>query len=955
MSDYKPPMGNLSLDAPHSSELAPEGLLTEPPILTLGAKSVMPTKPKKANVLFDNIPDDLKIMPQWVMWNYELKPDWDCDTQKVKKPWTKVPYQPNGYKASVTRRDNWSDFDRVRHAYDTGSFDGIGYVFTLEDDKVGMDMDNQSSGNTWRPDVEEQIHSLRTYGEKSPSGQGVHFIGRGSIPKSGKKGNFEIYNNARFFTVTGHQLEATPNTVNNCKEGIISFYEKYIGKTQVKNSSADTVEDLTATKSPPIRNDETLLQKAMDAKNGEKFKILWEGKKQIGPSASEDDASLCSHLAFWTQKDTKRMDKLLRTSGRVRSKWDEPRGETTWIEQQITYAIERCGDVYGSPHPVHIAHSSSNETGENSEDSKPPVVIPSPSALNAQGHRVFDESQLVELLYPHRKGGSITTEAAHAQRIVESEDGNLCYSPTLGWVIFDGRQWQRDDRHGTQTADRVAPLSDKVREEAKKIYGLAGNLVSMGRDGDAIAMNKVAAAHTRHARQVEGKDFVKGALHFASGHPQLRVAPDAFDQRPWILGFQNGVWDQGHWREHRREDYLLHLSPVRYDAGVDQSEWLRFLEVITGGNEDLKKALQDVAGYALSGASDLRLLIWAYGPPGTGKSTIAELLQTILGKMSMMIDPKKLQDDTARGRLGADIWNRKLVICAEAGNRNLNEEILKTLSGGDTITIEFKYHEAFDAAPRHVLFMVSNDAPQIDTYDEALRVRVVALPFIHRLDSNGQLELSGGARIEAVRKDPESPLVCGFTAWAVEGLERRYKTRTIHRASCIEEATEQFWADADPLTPFWDTVEEDKLLKGVPSDFLHNKMRCWCEEEGERVPKGKAFGKACKNRHLRADFMTLGGKKVRSWILDPKWAKSKNEHHTEVEETRNAHIETGFNGTSIEVEDISLGFAQDNYESVLSVYLNQEEHDRGVPKTGSWSEMAREEQDRCIKGYLGMS
>lgn len=475
--------------------------------------------------------------------------------------------------------------------------------------------------------------------------------------------------------------------------------------------------------------------------------------------------------------------------------------------------------------------------------------IPAPLLRTERGGE-YEAGQLVRLLYPRWKCAALSSHAAHAQRIFEGIGADLRFGEKLGWLVFDGRVWQKDDRHATRTADRAKTLSQVVRDEAGQLYALAGTLAQNGRTGDAEAMSRAAAAHAKHAKQAETKGHIEGALHFAAGHPETRVAPDVFDQRPWLLGFQNGVWDCGVWREHRREDFLLNLCPLPFEPTADRAEWNAVLERMTGGDADFARTLQDAAGYILSGASHLRFLPWLYGPKGTGKSTFSELLQTVLGKMAGTIDPKKLQDDAARERLGADLWNRRLAICAEAGNQRLDAELLKTLSGSDTLTVRFLYQEAFDALPRHVLLMVSNDAPRLDAYDDALKDRVVALPFVHRLDEAGPLELSGGARIEAVRNDPTSPLVRGFAAWALDGLARVHQTQTIFRAACIEKATAKFWADTDPLTPFWETRDVQKLRDGIGKTELRKSYEAWCEAEGARPFNRNQWARACQSYGL---------------------------------------------------------------------------------------------------------
>jgi len=493
--------------------------------------------------------------------------------------------------------------------------------------------------------------------------------------------------------------------------------------------------------------------------------------------------------------------------------------------------------------------------------------IPAPLLTDDKGNPEYDPAQLVALLHPSWPVQNLTTHAAHAQRIRDHIGDDLCYSPNLGWLVYNGQCWQRDDKHATKASARVAKLTQDVRNEAATLYSFAGTLAKAGRESDAKAMSKAATALLRHTKQVESKMFIEGALHLAAG--LLAVETEQFDQKPWLIGFQNGTWDKGIWREHRRDDFLLHLSPVHLDFEADRREWLATLDRITGGDCDFAQMVQDVAGYILSAASHLRLLPFFYGPKGTGKSTVAELLQTVLGHMAATIDPKKLQDSAARERLGADLWNRRLAVCSEAGSQRLEAELLKTLSGGDQLAVRFLFREAFTAPPRHVLLMVTNDPPKMDAYDAALKDRVMALPFNHPLDNGAPLELTGGKRIEAVRQDHESPLLRGFAAWAIEGLARVWQSQEIYRAPCAETATAQFWADTDQLTPFWETIEEAELLDGIGKTELRKRYETWCETEGARPFNRTQWARACASQGLQDEKRTEG---KRFWYL-PKVAQ----------------------------------------------------------------------------------
>jgi P4 family phage/plasmid primase-like protien len=503
--------------------------------------------------------------------------------------------------------------------------------------------------------------------------------------------------------------------------------------------------------------------------------------------------------------------------------------------------------------------------------------ITAPSLRTERGAPEYDARQLVELLNPDWTAAALSTQVAMSLRARDALSDVLRYVPALGWLWFDGRKWTLDDKAATGASARVSELSGRVREEAAALLDFAATLAKDGRTGDAEAMTRAAGAHLRHARQVETRGFIEGALHFAAGQTALRASVEAFDARPFVLGFQNGVWDKGDFRAHRREDFLLHLCPVAFDESADRRQWEAVLERITGGDWAFARTLQDVAGYVLSGAPHQRVLPWLYGPKGTGKSTFAELLQTVLGEQSTQIEMKDLDGSDARERLGAKLWNRRLAVFSEAGNKKLDAELLKTLSGGDRLPVRHLYKEAFNALPRHVLAMVSNDPPRLDANDGALKDRVMALPFEHRLDDGQPLDLTDGegnplARIEAAREDPISPLVVGFTAWAGDGLARVHRFESIERAPCIETATAKFWSDTDTLTPFWASLDGAQLDalngQGLPKGDLRKIYEGWCEEEGARPVGSRSWFKACEGHGLEESRQ--GANRDRFWRFKTK-------------------------------------------------------------------------------------
>jgi hypothetical protein len=275
------------------------------------------------NDSFANIPAELRERRQWVLWRRE---------EREGKP-TKVPYRATAprLKAKATDPATWGTFEQALSRVNEA--DGIGYVFAPDDPFCGVDFDEIN------PTVLEVVGTLGSYTERSVSGTGLHIIVRGRLNGQGnRKGKFEVYDQARYFVMTGDHLEGTPATIEERQAELDRVVAKFL--------PAKTEPAAPAPCKPLDLSDQELIEKAFAARNGEKFRRLWEGDTSgHGDDDSAADQALCNLLAFWTGNDPARMDALFRRSLLMREKWHREDYRTRTIENAITQTRE----VYEGP------------------------------------------------------------------------------------------------------------------------------------------------------------------------------------------------------------------------------------------------------------------------------------------------------------------------------------------------------------------------------------------------------------------------------------------------------------------------------------------------------------------------------------------------------------------------------------------------------------------------------
>jgi hypothetical protein len=173
------------------------------------------------------IPSELTSLHRWIRWKYNIA------NEKA----TKLPITFDGQSASTTCPSTWSTFEEVR------KYDQIGFVFCRDDGILGIDLDKVllSPGNIlqWAETIVQESNS---YTEYSPSGLGLHVIGFGQKPNWLKsrvdiqEAGLEIYDNARYFTITGRVFRDFSRMREIEVERIFDFLKPHITERTKKRS-----------------------------------------------------------------------------------------------------------------------------------------------------------------------------------------------------------------------------------------------------------------------------------------------------------------------------------------------------------------------------------------------------------------------------------------------------------------------------------------------------------------------------------------------------------------------------------------------------------------------------------------------------------------------------------------------------------------------------------------------
>ena len=279
------------------------------------------------NELF--FPAYLKKRKIWLVW--KLEPDKRNPGRK-----TKIPYTCSLRRASSTNPDTWGTFERCRDVWEWNphTVAGVGIAVTLADELVFIDIDHCRDDAGTLSDTAQLILSAfpDCFAEWSQSGEGIHVLARGRIPRSFKNSaaGVEMYSSGRFIAMTGNAFQRMEPA--EAQQGLDLVYDRF------KPPERKPVQ-----RQQPAATSDLLPHEILSRIRSRKFVDVFNGSWQKDfSSQSEADLYVCGTLAFWSECDPAVMDDCFRRSGLMREKWDERRGALTYGQRTISAAISGC-------------------------------------------------------------------------------------------------------------------------------------------------------------------------------------------------------------------------------------------------------------------------------------------------------------------------------------------------------------------------------------------------------------------------------------------------------------------------------------------------------------------------------------------------------------------------------------------------------------------------------------
>jgi putative DNA primase/helicase len=306
-------------------------------------------------------------------------------------------------------------------------------------------------------------------------------------------------------------------------------------------------------------------------------------------------------------------------------------------------------------------------------------------------------------------------------------------------------------------------------------------------------------------------------------------------------------------RSPKPEDYISKKTACRCAPhGTPHPLWTEFLDRITNHDTQLQGFLKRYVGYCCTGFTDEHCFVFAYGTGANGKSTFVNTIAGILGDYATVADTATfMASNTERHPTDlAKLMGARLVVAQETQKgRRWDETKIKMLTGGDKITARFMRQDYFDYTPTFKLFICGNHKPRLTSIDEAIRRRLLLVPFT--------------VQIPPAERDPQlaEKLKAEWPAilrWAIEGC-LEWQRVGLAPPAIVLDATETYFSEQDTLQQWLDDcTEEGGEFAHARTTELFASWKGWCEPRNLKPGSEMVFSTALADKGFEKKRNSVG-------------------------------------------------------------------------------------------------
>ena len=395
--------------------------------------------------------------------------------------------------------------------------------------------------------------------------------------------------------------------------------------------------------------------------------------------------------------------------------------------------------------------------------------------------------------------------------------GSLLYDHTSSrWLVWNGCFWQKEEK------------------------GLVFDL-----------LRKLARYNNPQGKAPQAStNFISGAETMTKNSKVFAAISSEFDRDQWMLNTPDGVIDlrTGYMRRATPSDRLTKCTSVGPSISGGQI-FLKFMDEITCGDEELIRFHQVSLGASLSGAPGGHWLLFWFGGGRNGKNTLGDLVSEILGSYCSKIPASTLMSQRYEGHPTeiAQLKGLRLAVSSEVEDgSHWNESRLNELTGDTSVKARVMRGDFFEFPLTHKHLIYGNHLPQIRSATGALKSRLKFVPF--NANFLGREDALLPAKLREETAFVLGWLLEGHAIWLANG-------RKLPECAAIDAESFDYFANQSTVET-WITERTEPCPYGEHSwsrclqmSELYADFAEWKKSRGENCPALCRFSAEIKQRY----------------------------------------------------------------------------------------------------------
>lgn len=401
---------------------------------------------------------------------------------------------------------------------------------------------------------------------------------------------------------------------------------------------------------------------------------------------------------------------------------------------------------------------------------------------------------------------------------------------------------------------------DQMEKYWKESQGQRFSLDIFAKMCDVVYSFELAPVYRKNS----GREVLKKACIEYSELTSTQVFDQLIDvKNPNMIQFENGVYNfetntlvppQPEYWQTVKMNYDL----VPTEEKTEAEEWLEFLV------GDAVTSLMELIGYCFYRDYNYASIMFFVNGKGVtngknGKSQVLNFISEVLSgnNSSVPLDGFDGSDKFAVSSLYTQLAN----LAGDAPDVYFDSmDVLKSASGNDELTAEFKGKDKFKFRNYAKLFFATNFLPRVKDTSSAVRERFLLVPFTRDLGTPENMKTLR-EKFNPNRKKRTSPEELGKFAWrAIQAFRKVLERDESLRAKAFSltptqlSMLETYMQDNDSIAQFFDDDDCQYIVTHDDSDKVNAKdfnqaYFDWCDEN-----KFKAYGRYLKNEMANKGF-----------------------------------------------------------------------------------------------------